>query len=240
MPIETLPALRPTRAPWNKGRIVGQKRPLLPKHVWCIRVRLEMADNKRDLALFNMAIDCKLRGCDLVCLKVNVVYAAGRVKERASVTQSKTRKPVRFEITETTRLSVERWIKDPEMIGCEYLWPSRVHASPHLSTRQYARIMRDWVLSIGLEPSAYGTHSMRRTKVAQIYKKTGNLRAVQLLLGHTKMDSTAWSQTSSAKFELKGSICNNLADRRAMRRSALSSHRDFQSRRRKLPLAANL
>lgn len=95
MPIETLPALRPTRAPWNKGRIVGQKRPLLPKHVWSIRVRLEMADNKRDLALFNMAIDCKLRGCDLVCLKVNDVYAAGRVKERASVTQSKTRKPVR-------------------------------------------------------------------------------------------------------------------------------------------------
>jgi hypothetical protein len=154
MSIETLPALRPARAPWNKGRIVGQKRPLLPKHVWSIRVRLEMADNKRDLALFNMAIDCKLRGCDLVCLKVNDVYAAGRVKERASVTQSKTRKPVRFEITETTRLSVERWIRDPEMIGCEYLWPSRVHASPHLSTRQYARIMRDWVLSIGLEPSA--------------------------------------------------------------------------------------
>jgi site-specific recombinase XerC len=190
MSIETLPALRPARAPWNKGRIVGQKRPLLPKHVWSIRVRLEMADNKRDLALFNMAIDCKLRGCDLVCLKVNDIYAAGRVKERASVTQSKTRKPVRFEITETTRLSVERWIRDPEMIGCEYLWPSRVHSSPHLSTRQYARIMRDWVLSIGLEPSAYGTHSMRRTKVAQIYKKTGNLRAVQLLLGHTKMDST--------------------------------------------------
>ena len=190
MSIETLPALRLTRTPWNKGRIIGQKRPLLPKHVWSIRVRLEMADNKRDLALFNLAVDSKLRGCDLVCLKVNDVYAAGRVKERASVTQSKTHKPVRFEITETTRLSLERWIKDPEMFGCEYLWPSRVHASPHLSTRQYARIMRDWVLSIGLEPSAYGTHSMRRTKVAQIYKKTGNLRAVQLLLGHTKMDST--------------------------------------------------
>ena len=85
MSIETLPALRPTRAPWNKGRIVGQKRPLLPKHVWSIRVRLEMADNKRDLALFNMTIDCKLRGCDLVCLKVNDVYAAGRVKERAQI-----------------------------------------------------------------------------------------------------------------------------------------------------------
>ena len=185
-----LPAIRPERPAWNMGRIVGQKRPLQPKHVWSIRVRLEMADNRRDLALFNTAIDSKLRGCDLVCLKVRDVFAAGRVKERTSVTQSKTGKPVRFEITETTRLSLERWIADPEMLGREHLWPSRLHHSEHLSTRQYARILRDWVTSIGLEASAYGTHSMRRTKVAQIYKKTGNLRAVQLLLGHTKMDST--------------------------------------------------
>lgn len=106
--IETLPALRSMRAPWNKDRIVGQKRRLLPKHVWSICVRLEMADNKRDPVLFNMAIDCKLRGCDLVGLKVSDVYAAGCVKERDSVTQSKTRKPVRFEITETTGLSLER------------------------------------------------------------------------------------------------------------------------------------
>ena len=190
MPSETLPIAIPRRPAWNKGRIVGQKRPLAPKHVWSIRVRLEMADNKRDLALFNTAIDSKLRGCDLIGLKVRDVFAAGHVKDRASVTQSKTGKPVRFEITETTRQSLERWILDPEMIGSEYLWPSRLHASPHLSTRQYARIMREWVICIGLEPSAYGTHSMRRTKVAQIYKKTGNLRAVQLLLGHTKMDST--------------------------------------------------
>ncbi|MES2845151.1 MAG: tyrosine-type recombinase/integrase [Pseudomonadota bacterium] len=149
-----------------------------------------MADNKRDLALFNTAIDSKLRGCDLVGLKVRDVFAAGQVKDRASVTQSKTGKPVRFEITDTTRQSVDRWIADPEMTGSEFLWPSRLHSSPHLSTRQYARIMREWVTSIGLEPSASGTHSMRRTKVAEIYKKTGNLRAVQLLLGHTKMDST--------------------------------------------------
>lgn len=108
MSIDLLPALRPERPAWNKGRIVGQKRPLLPKHVWSIRVRLEMADNRRDLALFNMAVDSKLRGCDLVCLKVQDVLAAGRVKERASVTQSKTGKPVRFEITETTRRSLDR------------------------------------------------------------------------------------------------------------------------------------
>ncbi len=190
MPSETLPIVVSSHPAWNKGRIVGQKRPLAPKHVWSIRVRLEMADNKRDLALFNTAIDSKLRGCDLVGLKVRDVFAAGCVKDRASVTQSKTGKPVRFEITETTRHSLEKWIGDPEMTGSEFLWPSRLHASPHLSTRQYARIMREWVTCIGLEPSAYGTHSMRRTKVAQIYKKTGNLRAVQLLLGHTKMDST--------------------------------------------------
>lgn len=190
MSVDLLPALRPSHVPWNKGRIIGQKRPLLPRHVWSIRVRLEMAGNARDLALFNMAVDSKLRGCDLVGLRVRDVFVAGRVKERASVIQSKTGKPVRFEITETTQLSLERWIRDPEMIGLEFLWPSRIHGSPHLSTRQYARIVRSWVTSLGLEPSAYGTHSMRRTKVAQIYKKTGNLRAVQLLLGHTKMDST--------------------------------------------------
>jgi site-specific recombinase XerC len=190
MSIDLLPALRPDRVAWNKGRIIGQKRPLLPRHVWSIRVRLEMAGNARDLALFNMAVDSKLRGCDLVSIRVTDVFAAGHAKERASIVQSKTGKPVRFEITETTRLSLEQWVSDTQMTGLEFLWPSRLHGSPHLSTRQYARIVRGWVTSLGLEPSAYGTHSMRRTKVAQIYKKTGNLRAVQLLLGHTKMDST--------------------------------------------------
>lgn len=190
MPIELLPAVKPSRVSWNKGRIVGQKRPLQPRHVWSIRVRLEMAGNARDLALFNLAIDSKLRGCDLVAFKVQNVFTAGQVKERASMIQNKTGKPVRFEITETTRQSLDRWIRNPDMFGLDFLWPSRIHGSPHLSTRQYARIVRGWVMSLGLEPSAYGTHSMRRTKVAQIYKKTGNLRAVQLLLGHTKMDST--------------------------------------------------
>jgi hypothetical protein len=114
MSIELLPAPRPECPAWNKGRIIGQKRPLLPKHVWSIRVRLELADNKRDLALFNMAVDSKLRSCDLVCLKVRDVFVPGRVKERASVTQSKTSKPVRFEITETIRKSLERWIAGPK------------------------------------------------------------------------------------------------------------------------------
>lgn len=190
MQITNLPAIRPQRPTWNKGRVVGQKRPLLPKHVWAIRVRLEIAENRRDLAIFNTAIDSKLRGCDLVRLKVADVYAASQVKERASILQSKTQKPVCFELMEGTRKFLQDWLDDQRMIGQEHLWPGRFHDPLHISTRQYARLVRDWVLSIGLEPSAYGTHSMRRTKVAQVYRKTGNLRAVQLLLGHTKIDST--------------------------------------------------
>ncbi len=133
--IDNLPALRACRPAWNKGRIVGQKRPLLPKHVWAIRVRLEIAANVRDLALFNLAIDSKLRGCDLVKLKVADVYAAGQVKERASIIQSKTGKPVRFEITAGTRQSITSWLDDPLMIGSEYLWPGRFHDRLHISFR---------------------------------------------------------------------------------------------------------
>jgi site-specific recombinase XerC len=190
MTISNLPMILPAKFAWNKARIVGQKRPLLPKHVWAIRVRLELAGETRDLALFNMAVDSKLRGCDLVRLRVADVYTAGRVKERTSILQSKTQRSVQFEITEGTRRSLISWINDPAMRGSEFLWPGRFHDRLHISTRQYGRLLKTWVSSIGLEPSAYGTHSMRRTKAAQIYKKTGNLRAVQLLLGHSKMDST--------------------------------------------------
>ena len=162
----------------------------MSKHVWAIRVRLEISENHRDLELFNLVIDSKLRGCDLVKLKVADVYASGNFKERASIIQSKTRKPVRFEISEGTSKSLSRWMEEPLMVGSEYLWPGRFHELLQISTRQNARLVRDWVSSIGLDPTSYGTHSMRRTKVAPIYRKTGNLRTVQLLLGHTKMDST--------------------------------------------------
>ena len=185
-----LPATRPTRPPWNRGRLIGQKRPLLPKQVWAIRARLELADNLRDLALFNLAIDSKLRGCDLVQLKVGDLVVGGIVRDRVSVIQSKTGRPVQFEVSENTRRSVLERVASPAMLGCGSLFPSRFHGSPHLSTRQYARLVRAWVSAIGLDPSGYGTHSLRRTKAALIYRKTGNLRAVQLLLGHTKADST--------------------------------------------------
>jgi len=190
MPSVQLPATTPKRSAWNQGRIIGQKWPLLPKQVWAIRARLELAGNLRDLALFNVAIDSKLRGCDLVKLAVTNLVEHDCVRERVSVIQSKTKKPVQFELTENTRETVISRVRSPEMIGCQFMFPSRFHDRPHISTRQYGRLVRDWVTAIGLEPSGYGTHSMRRTKVAEIYRKTDNLRAVQLLLGHTKVDST--------------------------------------------------
>ena len=178
------------RAPWNKGRLIGQKRPLKPKEVWAIRVRLQLEERRRDLALFNLALDSKLRGCDLVRLQVNDVCVGGRVRDRATVIQRKTGRPVQFEITEQTRAAIRDWVANSVPGNGQYLFPSRFHDQPHISTRQYARIVHRWVERAGLDSSAYGTHSMRRTKAGQIYKKTGNLRAVQLLLGHTKLEST--------------------------------------------------
>lgn len=182
MPRVQLPAIPPKLRAWNKGCIIGPKRHLLPTQVWAIRARLERAENLRDLAFFNVAIDSKLSSCDLV--------KDDHVRERVSVIQTKTKQPVQFKMTENTRETVLAWVKSPEMFASRFMFPSRLHDRPHISTRQYGRIVSDWVISIGLEPSGYGTHSLRRTKAAEIYRKTGNLRAVQLLLGHTKVDST--------------------------------------------------
>ena len=182
-------ALR-NRSPWNKGILVGQKRPLQPKNVWSIRVRLEMSRATRELALFNLAIDSKLRACDLVELRVEDLWWGSSIRDRATIIQKKTKRPVQFEVTEQTKTALVAWLPFVRRNGGSYLFPSRWKTSHHLSTWQYARIVHRWVSSIGLDASAYGTHSMRRTKAAQIYKKTGNLRAVQILLGHTKLEST--------------------------------------------------
>jgi integrase len=178
------------RFPWNKGILVGQKRPLQPKSVWSIRVRLEMSGAIRELALFNLAIDSKLRACDLVKLRVEDPWSGSSIRDRATIIQKKTKRPVQFEVTEQTKTALVAWLPFVRRNGGSYLFPSRRKTSHHMSTRQYARIVHRWVASIGLDGSAYGTHSMRRTKAAQIYKKTGNLRAVQILLGHTKLEST--------------------------------------------------
>lgn len=172
------------------GKLNGQKPALKMKEVWAIRARLELGRRVRDLALFNLAIDSKLRGCDLVELRVEDVVAAGEVKRRAIIVQRKTGRPVQFEITEQTRAAVANLLGQQTSTSSDYLFRSRQITSTHLSTRQYARIVRGWVRGIGLNGSTYGTHSMRRTKAALIYRKTGNLRAVQLLLGHSKLEST--------------------------------------------------
>ena len=179
-----------TQQPWNKGLLVGQKKPLEPKHVWSIRVRLELAGSKRDLAILNLAIDSKLRACDLVKLRLDDVCLGMKVRNRATIVQKKTGRPVQFEITEQSRISVEACLPNLHSTGSRYLFPSRLHESLHISTRQYARLVHYWVRSIGLDANMYGTHSMRRTKAALIYRKTGNLRAVQILPGHTKLEST--------------------------------------------------
>ena len=179
-----------THRPWNKGKLVGQKLPLKLKEIWAIRVRLQLADKKRDLALFNLAIDSKLRGSDLVKVRVSDVSNSGAVASRAMVMQQKTGRPVQFEITANTKEAIENWILFSGINRTDYLFPSRVASSPHITTRQYARIVEAWVTDIGLDSAAYGTHSLRRTKPTLIYKRTHNLRAVQLLLGHTKLEST--------------------------------------------------
>ncbi|MDB5927742.1 MAG: integrase family protein [Betaproteobacteria bacterium] len=176
--------------PWNKGKLIGQKSQLKLKEIWAIRIRLQLARRARDLAHFNLGIDSKLRGCDLVNLRVCDVAQGARVASRAIVMQRKTHRPVQFELTEQTREAVRAWITQAKLTGDQFLFPSRLRASPHLSTRQYAKIVDASVSSIGLDPNEYGTHTMRRTKATLIYRRTKNLRAVQLLLGHTKLEST--------------------------------------------------
>ena len=179
------------REPWNKGKLVGQKSSFKLKEIWAIRIRLQLANCTRDLALFDLAIDSKLRACDLVRLRVRDVSHGDRVAARTNVMQQKTQRPVQFEITEQTREAVARWIDHAKLKSEDFLFPSRLHNnSAHLSTRQYARIVGGWVNEIGLDPTAYGTHTLRRTKASLIYRRTKNLRAVQLLLGHTKLEST--------------------------------------------------
>ena len=119
------------REPWNKGKLVGQRRPLKLKEIWGIRIRLQMDNSVRDLAMFNLAIDSKLRGCDLVRLRVSDVTHSGRIMSRANVMQRKTGQPVQFEITEETQESVSAWIAEAALNASNYLFPSRIQASAH-------------------------------------------------------------------------------------------------------------
>ena len=179
-----------TTKPWNKGRLIGQKSPLSLQEIWSIRTKLQNENRLRDLALFNLALDSKLRACDLLKLRLSDVSSGSKVNNRSTVMQQKTGRAVQFEITRRTRESLAIWTNKAELAPCDYLFPSRIRRSLHLSTRQYSRIVSNWVTEIGLDASSYGTHSMRRTKPTLLYRKTKNLRAVQLLLGHSNLDST--------------------------------------------------
>lgn len=178
------------RVPWNKGKIIGPKPPLRPKHVWSIRTKLQVEGRVRDLALFNLAIDSKLRGCDVVALKVDDIAPSGYAVDRATVRQRKTGRPVKFELTEATRQAVDDYVKATGKKRGDYLFTGRGGLNRSLTTRQYARLLAEWIANVGLDPHLFGTHSLRRTKATLIYRRTGNLRAVQLLLGHTKIEST--------------------------------------------------
>ena len=177
------------RPPWNKGKLIGAKPPLRPSHVWSIRTKLQMAGRKRDLALFNLAIDSKLRGCDVVALRVDDVAPSGYAMDRATIRQSKTGRPVRFELTDQTRSAIDEYLRLTERKPDQLLFPGRADGPQGLTTKQYARLVHEWVASIGLDPAKFGTHSLRRTKAVLIYRRTGNLRAVQLLLGHARIES---------------------------------------------------
>jgi integrase len=180
----------PKRVPWNKGKLTGAKPPLRPKHVWSIRTKLQIEGRARDLAMFNLAIDSKLRGCDVVAIRVEDVAAGGYTADRATVRQKKTGRPVRFELSEQTRQAVDDYLKVTGKRPGEFLFTGHRGTNRSMTTRQYARLVSEWIGSVGLDPKLFGTHSLRRTKATLIYRRTGNLRAVQLLLGHTKIEST--------------------------------------------------
>jgi integrase len=179
-----------TRQAWNAGRMVGAKRALKPKQIWEIRFFLNQHRRLRDRALFDLAIDSKLRGCDVVSLKIGDLVSGGQARARAIVVQQKTGRPVQFEVLADARASLLAWLERRGGTLDDYVFPSRIDHSDHLSTRQYARLVDEWVSGIGLRREEYGTHSLRRTKASIIYKATGNLRAVQLLLGHSKIENT--------------------------------------------------
>ena len=178
------------RAAWNAGKTVGTKRPLTQKQIWAIRFFLDREGRVRERALFDLAIDSKLRGCDLVKILIGDVVSGSDIRTRAIVVQQKTGRPVQFELTADVRASLMSWLERRGGSTSDFVFPSRIDHANHMSTRQYARLLDEWVTSIGLRRAEYGTHSLRRTKAAMIYRATGNIRAIQILLGHTKIENT--------------------------------------------------
>lgn len=166
------PAMQ-NRVSCNAGKTVGTKRPLTQKQIWAIRFFLDREERLRDRALFDLAIDSKLRGCDLVKLKIGDLLAGSEVRDRAMIIQRKTGRPVQFEITADARSSLATWLLRRGGTIDDFVFPSRIYSGQPMSTRQYARLVDEWVTAVGLRREDYGTHSMRRTKAAMIYRTTG-------------------------------------------------------------------
>ncbi|MDQ0323317.1 integrase [Pararhizobium capsulatum DSM 1112] len=154
---------------------IATTKPLKQRQIWAIRFFLDREGRMRDRALFDLAIDSKLRGCDLVKMKIGTLVAGTQIRTRAIVIQQKTGRPVQFEITAEVRASLLAWLERRGGTIDDYAFPSRVDRTDHLSTRQYAQLVDEWVTAIGLRCEDYGTHSLRRTNAAIIYKATGNL-----------------------------------------------------------------
>ena len=197
------PAMQ-ARPAWNAGKMVGTKRPLTQKQIWAVRFFLDREKRLRDKALFDLAIDSKLRGCDLVKIKIADLVSGAEIRTRSAVIQQKTGRPVQFELTADVRASLLAWLERRGGSIDDFAFPSRVDCTGHLSTRQYARLVDEWITAIGLRRADYGTHSLRRTKTSMIYKATGNLRAIQILLGHTKIENTVSWRGYRRRFDPSG------------------------------------
>jgi integrase len=215
----------PKHMPWNKGKLIGAKPPLLARHVWSIRTKLQIERRARDLAMFNLAIDSKLRGCDVVAMKVEDVAPSGYPLARATVRQRKTGRPVRFELTEQTRQAVDDYLKATGKVPGEFLFTSRRRVGEAMTTRQYARLVAEWITGIGLDPHIFATHSLRRTKATLIYRRSGNLRAVQLLQTYSARFLSALRATSRLMHRSKNPSLDHLVGNGDQRR------RDFEAER---------
>ncbi|ARO99262.1 Tyrosine recombinase XerD [Vibrio alginolyticus] len=168
----------------------GIKRPFKLEEIWRIRTRLELENDLRQLALLNLAIDSKLRASDLRKLHVYDVSSQGVIYERGQCIQQKMGTDVHYEITPRTQHSISQWLYSASLEASSFLFPSCSRKGQPISYSFYRSIIRCWAVKLGLNADYYGTHSMRRTKATLIYARTKNIRAVQVLLGHSKLDNT--------------------------------------------------
>lgn len=179
------------KKPWNKGKIVGRKPPLSPEQVATVRTLLSQEGNLRDIAMFALAIDSSLRGSDIVALNISDVLSGNEIKERVTLEQRKTHGRVSFSMRDYTRVALKDWIEESDKAFGDPLFTSlKGNQGQRLKVDSYRRLVKKWVSLARLDPALYGSHSLRRTRVAHIYRKTANIRAVQVLLGHKNIETT--------------------------------------------------